>query len=311
MSPSSDYWTERLEEALRRYSDDLIRNIAARLLKTRSQWPADELRERIREATGNAPVIDRRLKDLPAACRKLLAVIGLSRQPTWKAGHLLPMLATFGHSEGITPIQTLFEEGLLWPWRAADAPVLGSFRQWLAQEETRGLRVFAHPAVTARAKSEELDLPELPAAKAARGEVREADGLEWPLRLAVVWQQGFATPVRRTPLQDFFKRDLQRLRADPLLSAPFADPPAQAPDAGLLAVAWAEQTGLLREEQGGLQAANFPPEWDAGLFPTLAQLWQALPEIDNWDPARGWEAGRDAVSPFPSLYLPAVLLLAH
>ena len=133
MSPnlSPEYWTERLEQTLAGYAPDLVRAIAARLLKTRNQWPVEELVERIREATKNAPVIDRRLKDLPPACRKLLAVIGLSGQPSWKSGHLLQILATLGDSEGITPIQTLLEEGLLWPDRVADAPPLRNFQQWL------------------------------------------------------------------------------------------------------------------------------------------------------------------------------------
>src|SRR5262249_5279670 len=97
-------WTDRLESALTGYGADLLRQVAARLLKTRNHWPTDELAERIRDATGNAPVIDRRLKDLPAGARAALALIGLSRRPDWKAGNLLAMLAALGHADGTTPL---------------------------------------------------------------------------------------------------------------------------------------------------------------------------------------------------------------
>ena len=59
-------------------------------------------------------------------------------------------------------------------------------------------RLFAHPQVTQRAKIDDLDLPALPSVEPARAEVREADGLEWPLRLAVAWQQVHDSPLRRT-----------------------------------------------------------------------------------------------------------------
>src|SRR3954469_10493318 len=111
----TDDWTERLETALAGYDLTLLRAIGTRLLRARNQWPADDLRERIRDAIGNAPVIDRRLKELPPAGRKLLALIGLSRRPDWKVGQMLEMLAALGHAEGPGPIQALFDEGLLYP----------------------------------------------------------------------------------------------------------------------------------------------------------------------------------------------------
>src|SRR5262245_61719546 len=107
----TDDWTNRLGDALAAYDIALLRTIGTRLLRARNQWPADDLRERIRAAIGNAPVIDRRLKELPLACRKLLALVGLSRRPDWKVGQLLEMLAALGHTEGLGPIQTLFDEG--------------------------------------------------------------------------------------------------------------------------------------------------------------------------------------------------------
>ena len=59
---------------------------------------------------------------------------------------------------------------------------------------------------------------------------QEADGLEWLLRLAVLWQQVAAAPLRRTQQGDFFKRDFERLGQDALLNAAPADQLAQVPD---------------------------------------------------------------------------------
>src|SRR5262249_9508428 len=98
-----DIWSEHIEKALAGYAPELIRSISLRLLKTRNQWPIEDLAERIRDAMTNAPLIDRKLKDLPLSCRKLLALIGLSRRPVWNAQHLLAALATLGHAEGIEP----------------------------------------------------------------------------------------------------------------------------------------------------------------------------------------------------------------
>jgi hypothetical protein len=310
MLPSNDTWSERLETALSAYDVQLVRQIAARLLKTRSQWPIDELRQRIREACGNAPVIDRRLKDLPEACVVLLAAIGVSGRPSWTVSRLVEMLATLGHAEGLTPIQRLFEEGLVYPVEPPKDRKVRHFDYWLSNGGVDGLRVFAHPQVTRRARLRDLGLPELPAVVPARGEPREADGLEWPARLAIAWQQVDEMPLRRTMQQGFFKRDLQRLRSDPLLAAPFADHPSDVPDAGLLTVAWAQACGLICADGTELRAAEFPEAWRGGTPALIAHLWHSLAEVESWDPIRGWEVGGTS-NPFPAVYPLVLAVLAR
>src|SRR5580704_667253 len=90
---SAEFWSGRVREVLSRYAEPLLRQVVQRLLKPRNQWPAEELLDRSVAAFTNAAFIDRRLKELPVACRKLLAVIGLSHQPVWRVGHLLAILA--------------------------------------------------------------------------------------------------------------------------------------------------------------------------------------------------------------------------
>src|SRR5262249_5283514 len=202
-------------------------------------------------------------------CRRVRALIGLSGQPSWKVTYLISMLAALGHAEGLLPIQTLFEEGLLYPIRKQNGKSLVSFQQFLAGGSVDSWQVFAPPQLTQRALGEDLELPELPSVTPARAEACEADGLEWPLRFAVGWQQVSETPLRQTLQHDFFKRDYQRLQSDALLNAPFADSIGAVPDAGLLSVAWARAIGLITEDGTELRAGRFSTAWEEGLFPLL------------------------------------------
>jgi hypothetical protein len=304
-------WTEQLKQTLERYDGALVREVAGRLIRPRNEWPVNELIERCAATATNAPVIDRRLRDLDPAARRALALIGHSGQPRWRLGSLLELLAALGHAEGPRPIFALLEAGLLYPDLPADLKRLGTFEQWLGQASSLGFTVFAHPQVAARALGEDLGLPECPGAVPAVGPVHEADGLEWPLRLSVLWQQAAAAPLRRTQQGDFFKRDLDRLRADPLLNGPAADGLAELPDAGLLAIALALILGIVEERDGELRAASLPAAWDEGLPATLQSLWTTLPRLEAWDPLDGWRGGGAAASPFPSAYLLVLLLLTR
>jgi hypothetical protein len=304
------FWSDQVRRVLGHYDAALLRQVAGRLYMPRSQWPAEELVERGVATLDNDVVIDRRLAELEPAGRKLLALMGLSRQPRWQVGHLLELLAALGHAKGVQPVLALFEAGLLYPV-AGHERRLTDFEQWLGQASATSFAVFAHPHVTARARGEDLGLAECPGAVPEAAGIQEADGLEWPLRLAVVWQQVAAGPLRLTQQGDLFKRDLDRLRADPLLTAPAADNPTELPDAGLLAVALAKIEGALQEQAGELHAAALPAAWNQGLYPTLESLWAALPQVEAWNPLTGWQDARAATNPYPSANLLALLLLTR
>jgi hypothetical protein len=304
-------WSDRVRRTLERYDEALVRQVAARLIKPRNQWPVEELIERCVSTLGNPAVLDRRLQELEPAQRRLLALIGHSRQPRWRLGSLLEMLAALGHAEGPGPVLDLFEAGLLYPdLLAHNTPRLQSFEAWLGQGSVAGFPVFAHPDVTCRALEENLGLPELPSTASA-GSVHEADGLEWMLRLAVLWQQVVHAPLRRTQQGDFFKRDLDRLRSDPLLGEAPADGLAEVPDVGLLAVALAEAAGLLHTEDNELRTDHQPQTWDGGLADTLASIWAALPRLQGWNARDGWHPDPAQHHPFAAAYLLAILLLSR
>jgi len=190
-------------------------------------------------------------------------------------------------------------------------PRLRSFEQWLGQASVSAFVVFAHPGVLLRARRHALALPQLSSDIAPTGGRYEADGLEWPLRLAALWQQALEAPLRRTQQGEFFKRDLDRLRTDSFLNAPAAENLKVFPDMGLLAVALAQAQGVLQAEQTDLKAGALPGSWDEGLPAALASLWASLPLLENWNPAHGWVNGSSVGNPYPSAYLLCMLLLAE
>ncbi len=307
-TPDPDDWSARVRDALARYDEPLLRAVAARLIKPRTNQPIEELLDKAIAALANPPVVDRRIKDLPAASRKLLALIGLSRQPRWKVGHLITLLASLGHAEGFTPIQAVLEAGLLFPDLNSLAPPLTDFADWLGTSGTLAAVAFAHPAVAIRARGEDLGLPELGEGSLAPLQIRTADGLEWPLRLAAVWQQVHAGAVRLTQGNTLFKRDQTRLLADDVLNAPAADQLAPVPDPGALCLFWATAAGLLHETDGELRAGSFPSAWDEGLIPVLVRLIAALPQVEAWDPVAGYAPVEEGLPAFPSAGFLALLL---
>jgi hypothetical protein len=310
MIPLPDYWSDRLRHTLGAYAAPLLRRVAGRLIKTRNQWPAEELIERCITALGDAALVDRRLKELDTPARRLLACVGHSRQPRWKLGNLLELLACFDCAEGPQAVFRIFEAGLLYPDLSTATP-LEDFEQWLGQGSAVAFAVFAYPPVMARAVGTDLGLPVCSTASVIRSGAHEADGLEWPLRLAALWQLVQALPLRRTQQGGFFKRDLDRLRGEPLLSAPPADSLAEVPDPGLLTVGLAQHEGVLLPDQEELRTGTLPENWDEGLVSTLTSLWTSLPLLEAWNPRDGWCAPPPTANPYPSAYLLLLLLLAN
>ena len=305
-TPETD-WSSRCRDALARYAEPLLRSVGDKLVRPRSKQPTDELLDKAAAMITNAPVIDRRIKEQPPASRKLLAFMGVSRQPRWKVGHLLTLLAALDHNDGFSPVQTLLETGLLFPELDPQHPPIDSFASWFGLAGTHNAVVFAHPGVAARARGEDFGLPNL-ASDDTHATPRAADGFEWPLRLAAVWQQVHADTMRLTQGNTLFKRDLVRLQSDAVLAAPPVDQLASIADAGVLALLWARAVGLLGERDGTLEASTFPTAWDGPLFALLAELFAAMPLVEPWDPLAGYSPPENGLSPTPTAGLLALLL---
>src|SRR5262249_54011472 len=149
---------DHLRQTLSSYDEPLLRQVAGSLCKPRSQWPAEELIDRSVQTVGNPAVIDRRLRDLAPEARRLLGLVGHSRQPRWPVGSLVELGVALGATDGLAAVQILLDAGLLYPDLGqatstdkpgrSRVPRVKGFDTWLGQA---GAAVFAHPAVSARA----------------------------------------------------------------------------------------------------------------------------------------------------------------
>ncbi|MCI0640362.1 MAG: helicase-associated domain-containing protein [Gemmataceae bacterium] len=359
-SVNDEFWSSQIRRILESYDETLLRQVATRLCRPRNHWPAEELIDRCLDTIGNAAMLDRRLKDHDDCAQQLLALIGQSRQFVWNVGNLVEMAIALGAADGLKAVRDLLEAGLLFPKlgvfeelpaadRSLKAAATGSsnsvaagfslrspvgrgrlkdFEVWLAQGTLPA--TFAHPAVARRAMSRPISWPDPPICEDKRNlTILEADGLDWPLRLAVVWQMATSAPFRRTQQGDYFKRDLERLQNDSGLTGMSTDSLAPTSDLGLAAVSWGLAFGLLREVEGEVVPCEFPmsgvhtgcspvtssqedksPADASGLASTLAGLWAALPRLQDWNIARGWQPGAMLGNPYPSAQLLALALLA-
>jgi hypothetical protein len=317
---TTEQWGVHTRHTLQRYDEALLRQVAHKLCKPRNQWPVHELLDRVVAGLTNLPLVDRRLKELPVACRQILCVIALSRQPRWPVGSLVEILVALGHADGLAPLTALLESGLLLPelypfgtdpdqQKSSARTKLKSLESWLSRSEPMPI-VLASPFITKRTANEDLGLV-CPAFAPVNTNVHEADGMEWPVRLAVIWQQVIGAPLRRTQQGDFFKRDFERLKGDPLLSAAVSDAVAQIPDPGFFTAALASALELLRVEEAELHAGAWSAAWKSPLPTLIVELWTSLSRISTWNPAVGHAPGDGAGNPYPSAYLLALLLLAR
>lgn len=177
-----------------------------------------------------------------------------------------------------------------------------------ATDEGGTTRVFAHPGVVAG-----RDLPgprgEAPASIASAHQVREADGLEFILRLASLWQRLGDGPLRQTQQGTLYKRDRERLEEDPGLAGPLADALAPLPDLLPLLLGLARRVGLVALAPGGERLdpapADYWAEHGVHLPHMLASAWLGL---SSWDEARGAQESESAASWSLAMLRPVVLL---
>lgn len=306
-------WAEYIRQTLSQYTESLLRRVALHLIKPRNTQPVEDLIERILEGLGNPPLVDRRLRDLPPGARHLITLIGLSRQPWWRTEDLLTFVAAVGDSDGPTLLFRLLEMGLLYP-HLAEGMSCSDFPEWLGSVGLSSAWVFIPPTVADRARSQPLELPGVADLSfhevAEPGRISLGDGWDWPLRLAALWQQIQASPVRITQSRTIFKRDLARLEADRVINTPLADQGAALPDQAILSLFWALATKLLRESEGELRANPFPPSWHENLSEVLKDLLAGLFRIDGWDPLLGNLSSGESPCPFRTAGLLTLLLIS-
>lgn len=278
---------ERAAATFARYEEDLLRQVAGRLIRPRQRWPADELIERMGAALEDPVGIDRALKSLGPVARQVLRLIGLSRQMRWPLQGLADLLLLLGHVGGLGPVQELLDTGLLLPVLAPGATVR-SLDVWLGQAGAAPIEVVGIPLAAERCRGEPLGLPSLTPEKGNKLTVQESDGLEWLLRLAALWQLVRATPLRQTQAGGLFKRDLDRLRAHPLLAPAPPDTPIEPSDPALFVFELGRAVGIIKEDAEDLSAGDISASWNNGLGVAITDLWSALFALPSYDPLLGY-----------------------
>ena len=323
LSVSSYYapaWDQSaVELAWEGYAEGLLRIIAGNALKARQKLPVAELREKLLTWHSNPPQIDRRLKELTPSARTLLALMHIGKRAQWRIGTMLELVSCLhGQSadslavDGLKVVEELFLQGMIVPVANPDRKKLNSFEEWLGQGVPDQYRVWIAPEIMARAAGVFETLPELTVlAPQPPGTPREADGLEWFLRLGVVWQSIQDAPARLTQQGVFFKRDHDRLTEDMLLNQTLHDHPISLPQMGHFAVSLGLALGLLKLDDVQVLSGEYPKSWQAGWKPALTNMIGVLSDLTTWSVADGWCGVQAGTNPWPSSTIVILSLLSR
>jgi hypothetical protein len=293
--------------AVERYGDALLRRCAAQFGRQRVQNEPKELRDHIVTALENSVLIDRTIKGLTPAARRLLRLVGMSRQHRWLVQALVDIGSILQSEDGIAPIRELLESGLAFPELSARGGKILSWDEWLSGATTQALAIHIPPLAAARAHREPLNLPKVDFDVLPHVPM-EADGNEWLLRMAVAWQFVRESPLRLTQQNGFFKRDLDRLRSHPLLAAPPSEHIEEVPDPALLAIALAQSERLLIRDSEQVSVQDFPAAWSGGLGAALESLWSSVVALKDWGPLSGCMG--ESNRPLAALAVLALAILA-
>lgn len=329
--PIQKTWPEIVRLILGRYDEKLLREVVQRFLRPRNQWPVEELIDRCVEAFDNTVLINRRLKELDESRRTLLAALAQSKQCKWKLGQLIEIAMCMGQEDGLSTVFDLLNQGFLLPDvvnleqkdrlpKPCKNPYIKSFEQWIGFPGPEGLAIFLPPPISQRSISFPLSFPQkyeppegaeilVPDTLAP---VLQADGMEFPLRMSVLLQMVHKDPLRKNQQGGFFKRDLENLRANSMLSADPSDRLIEVPDLGVLLTEIGLKLGILIPKESELHPGTFSASWDEGLLSVLTEIWAALPAIDSWNPCIGLNDNpEDRSNPYNSACLVAVLALGN
>lgn len=301
------------------YSEALLRSVAGNTLKPRQKLSAQELREKLLTWHTNPPQVDRRLRDLSATARTLLALMHIGKRTQWRVGTLLELISCLHGQgadtlavDGLKVIEELFEQGMLIPVANGTKKKLASFEDWLGQGPMHQFLVWAPPEILARVAGDFGVLPDVETVSTeVTGTAKASDGLEWFLRLGVVWQNMHDSPARLTQQGAFFKRDQDRLNEDVLLNQPLHDQPVAIPQMGHFATSLGLALGVLQLSELQVFRGKFPDSWQHGWKPALIHLMGVLSDLSSWSVSEGWRGLGAGTNPWPSSTILILSLLAR
>jgi hypothetical protein len=234
-------------------------------------------------------VVSGLLAGLGAGSRQALSLFALTETSVWPLAGLSHALATLG-VEPMSTILDLLDRGLLALDAAPDQQAIDDFTRRIEQGPLQSLHLRIHPSVPQTVRVARPEGKLTPAAGVV-GQVRESDGLEPILRLGAIWQRVGIEPLRQTQQGALYKRDLERIEEDPVLSGAINDALQPLPLMPALWLSLARRVGLIHPDSTGdrLEAAG-PDFWTENavhLPQMIATSWLGLRDWGEWDHAPG------------------------
>lgn len=324
-------WLTKTRLTLGRYDEKLLRAVAQKLLRPRSQWPVEELIDRCVETMENTVLIDRRIKELEEPARNLLGVVARSMQNQWTLAQLVELSMTLGAEDGLAPVFELLGYGFFLPDfpnldqdesspKPCKKPLIKTFEQWLGSPGPEGYQLYCPGLITQRASNVPLPFPEglplnegdpLPVVDPL-APLRHADGFDYLLRMGAMTQRTRTDPIRKNQQGGYFKRDLEWLRSEPLVAQAPSDFLMDVPDQGPLLAEIAISLGILANREGELAFGRFPPSWKIGQVQAIREVWASLITIKVWNPIQGIKNSlEDPSNPSMTVCLASVLVLGN
>jgi hypothetical protein len=299
--------------ALARYQAARLAGIVqARGLPSDASRPST-LAADLTEGLDSASAVSELVSGLGSDAKVAVSLFGLTETTAWPYQGLAHALTTLGLEPRIA-ILGLLERGLLALDGLAgpapvggDQPTIDDFAERI-ERGASSMVVRIHPSVPQAVR---IMRPggELKSYAGPVGRIRESDGLEPVLRLGAVWQRVGVEPLRQTQQGTLYKRDLERLEEDPVISGSIDDAPGPLPGLSELWLSLARRVGLITLDQSdGRLLASGPEFWAENavhLPQMLATSWLGLREWWEWErtPGAAAEVG------LPLAFLrPAILL---
>ena len=241
------------------------------------------------------------LARLSFGSHQALGLFALTETSVWPLAGLSHALATLG-VEPRSAIFALLELGLLALDTTPDLRAIDDFPARIDQGPMHLLQLRAHPAVPQAVRVSRPDGKLTPAADDV-GQIRESDGLEPILRLAAIWQRVGIEPLRQTGQGTLYKRDLERIEEDPVLSGAISDALEPLAAMSLLWLSLARRVGLIHPDAAGerLEAAG-PAFW----IDNAVHLPQMI--ATNWMGLREWQEWENSPDENPEVRLPLTFL---
>ncbi len=264
-------------EALGKYPHAVAIIIATSLGLNDVRRRKNGLAETISEALAAPRAAERLILGLDHSSRLAIGIFALAEAYEWSTHGLFLTLQCLDVDvrDAIVP---LLECGLIVLETKDEAEVLAWNPKLDPASWPRSvLRLFPGAMSSARTT---LPLSEIPNSTDTVRLVRESDGLEPILRLAVLWQRVSEAPLRQTQSGLLYKRDRDRIEEDPALVGPIADAIEPLPDPAAFWLALGRSVGIIEAETGTERIIAAPATyWEDNAFhlpQMVASRWLSL-----------------------------------